>query len=191
MVCKFDGRMTIRDVNDFVDGYEHEAGIKGTMFFGDFEGKGPATFTIDEGKSRFHYLRVNPATAEAEMNYHIEFVTTDARRFVFDGTKFMQKDSNAVTELLADYTTLFCEMKQGDTPAGKGVLHFRTFENLAAIGSLAQFLTGFQVTGTGDPLIQFQARMRFLAFTAQFVQREYDPLAFPVQKTQTAGGKAS
>jgi hypothetical protein len=23
-----------------------------------------------------------------------------------------------------------------------------------------------------------QARMRFIAFTAQFVQREYDPLAF-------------
>jgi hypothetical protein len=34
------------------------------------------------------------------------------------------------------------------------------------------------VTGTSDPAIQFQARMRFLAFTAQFVEREYDPLGF-------------
>jgi hypothetical protein len=28
--------------------------------------------------------------------------------------------------------------------------------------------------------MQLQARMRFLAFTGQFVQREYDPLALPV-----------
>jgi hypothetical protein len=27
-------------------------------------------------------------------------------------------------------------------------------------------------------VMQLQARMRFIAFTAQFVQREYDPLAF-------------
>ena len=46
------------------------------------------------------------------------------------------------------------------------------------MGNLAGFLTSFQVTGTGDPVMQFQARMRFIAFTAQFVQREYDPLAF-------------
>ena len=48
---------------------------------------------------------------------------------------------------------------------------------LAAVGNLAAFLTSFQITGISDPVIQFQARMRFLAFTGQFVQREYDPLA--------------
>jgi hypothetical protein len=46
------------------------------------------------------------------------------------------------------------------------------------VGSLAAFLTSFQVTGITDPVIQLQARMRFIAFTAQFVQREYDPLSF-------------
>ena len=51
-------------------------------------------------------------------------------------------------------------------------------ENLAAVGSLADFLTSFQVTGTHDAVMQLQARMRFIAFTGQFVQREYDPLAF-------------
>lgn len=39
------------------------------------------------------------------------------------------------------------------------------------------FLASFQITGTDDPVLQMQARMRFLAFTAQFVQLEYDPLA--------------
>jgi len=54
----------------------------------------------------------------------------------------------------------------------------RTFEDLAATGSLASFLTSFRITGTNDPMIQLQARMRFIAFTAQFVEREYDPLGF-------------
>ena len=190
VVCKFDGRMVIRDVNDFVDGYEHEAQIQGTVSFSDFEHHGPATFPIDASASRFHYLRLNPATAEAEMNYHIEFLTPDSRRFTLDGIKYMQKDSNEPGELLADYTTLFCRLKEGDREAGTALLKFRTFEDLAAVGNLAGFLTSFQITGTSDPLVQFQARMRFLAFTGQFVQREYDPLGWqaPVTRKQVTTG---
>jgi hypothetical protein len=178
-MCNFDARMVIRDVNEFVDGYEHEAQITGTISFGDFEHHGPATFTIDAAASLFNYLRVNPATGEAEMRYHIEFVTADAHRYTLDGTKYMHKDSKDPEELLADYTTLFCRLHEGERELGKGLLKFRTFEDLAAIRNLAGFLTSFQITGTSDPLIQFQARMRFLAFTAQFVQREYDPLGWP------------
>ena len=50
------------------------------------------------------------------------------------------------------------------------------FEDSAAVENLAAFLGVFSDTGTGDPAIQFQARMRFIAFTAQFVQREFDPI---------------
>ena len=179
--------MTIGDVNEFIDGYAHEASIKGTMTFGEFEGMQAATFAIDESASTFNYLRVNPATGEAEMRYHIEFAAHDGRRFTFEGTKYMQKDGGGgwqgIAELLQDYTTLYChvyeQMAGGSLrETGAAYLKFRTFENLAAVGSLADFLTSFQVTGTNDPAIQLQARMRFIAFTAQFVQREYDPLAF-------------
>ena len=185
--CVFAGRMTIGDVNEFIDGYEHEASIKGTMTFGAFEGMAAATFNIDESNSRFNYLRVNPATGEAEMRYHIEFAAQDGRRFTFEGTKYMQKDGGGgvagIAEILQDYTTLYCHVYQ-QMPGGilretgTAYLKFRTFENLAAVGSLADFLASFQVTGTHDPAMQLQARMRFIAFTAQFVQREYDPLAF-------------
>ena len=40
VTCVFDGRMTIRDVNEFVDGYEHEAPIKGTMYVRRVRGDG-------------------------------------------------------------------------------------------------------------------------------------------------------
>ena len=63
------------------------------------------------------------------------------------------------------------------THSALALLKFRTFEDLAAVGNLAGFLGSFTVTGTNDPRLQLQARMRFIAFTAQFVQREYDPLS--------------
>jgi cholesterol oxidase len=186
VACRFNARMTISDVNEFIDGYEHQAAIKGAITFEELEGQSQATFPIDEAASRFHYLRVNPDTGEAEMRYHIEFTGPGARRFLFDGTKYMQKTAGsagaAIQDVLEDYTTLYCHVQErletgGTRETGTALLKFRTFEDLAAVSNLAGFLTSFQVTGTGDPIIQFQARMRFVAFTAQFVQREYDPLA--------------
>ena len=174
----FQAKMTIRDVNEFVDGHEHEAQLEGTITFGHFESQGPATFAIDPKASRFHYLRVNPATAEAQMNYHIEFLVGGGRRFTFEGVKYMERDTG---DLLYDYTTLYChvyEQQSGGTvkETGTALLKFKTFEDWAALQSMAAFLGSFQITGSGDPVIQLQARLRFLAFTGQFVQREFDPL---------------
>jgi cholesterol oxidase len=187
VTCQFDGHMTIRDVNEFVDGYEHEASIAGTMQFGDFEGLGALTVAIDESASLFNYLRVSPVTGEAEMRYHIEFATPDSRRFIFEGVKYMQKDGpgglRSIAEILADFTTLYCHVTErladGSTrETGTALLRFRTFEDLAATANLAGFLASFQVTGTADSAIQLQARLRFIAFTAQFVGRTFDPLGF-------------
>lgn len=186
VTCTFDVRMTIRDVNEFVDGYEHEAQLKGSITFGQFGGQAPASFQLDESASIFSYLRINVQTGEAQMRYHLEFADTAGQRYALDGVKYMQKDPGtpALRDLLGDYTTLYAHiyrMASDGTPAeiGIGYLKFRTFEDLAAVSNLAGFLTSFQVTGTGDPAIQLQARLRFLAFTAQFVEREYDPLALP------------
>jgi hypothetical protein len=181
--CDFSARMSIRDVNEFVDGYEHEAQMSGAIHFAAFEDLGDARLTMDAANSLFHYLRIDPATRQAEMNYHIEFLTHDGRRFLFDGSKYMDGASgpDAYTALLDDYTTLYChvheQLKDGSLrETGTAYMKFRTFENLAAVSNLAGFLASFQTTGTGDAAIQFQARMRFLAFTAQFVERQYDPL---------------
>jgi hypothetical protein len=97
----------------------------------------------------------------------------------------MQKDPDApsaVRDLLGDYTTLYSHVAEllpdgSQRETGTALLKFRTFEDLAATANLAGFLASFQVAGTSDPATQIQARLRFLAFTAQFVQREYDPLA--------------
>jgi hypothetical protein len=97
----------------------------------------------------------------------------------------MQKDEaigrRGVREVLEDYTTLFCHVyeieAQGEKELGTAYLKFKTFEDLDAFRNLTDFLRSFKITGTSDPLLQFQGQMRFLAFTAQFVLREYDPIA--------------
>ncbi|MBZ5560909.1 MAG: hypothetical protein LAP13_00655 [Acidobacteriia bacterium] len=184
--CKFDVHMTASDVNEFIDGPEHEAQMEGTISFASFQGANQVTYVVDASNSRFNYLEVNEATGEAEMRYHIEFATPQGRRFYLEGRKYMQKDEagglRGTREVLDDYTTLYAhiyERKDGqpDAHLGTAYMKFRTFEDLAAIGNLVGFLGSFQVTGTDDPILQMQARMRFLAFTAQFVQIEYDPLA--------------
>jgi cholesterol oxidase len=186
ITCQFDVRMTVADVNEFVDGYEHEAQLSGTISFGQFAGQARPTYAIDDSKSTFNYLRVNPQTGEAEMRYHLEFADAAGQNYVFEGVKYMQKDPGtpAVRDVLGDYTTLYCHVYRqlpggNSQEIGIGYLKFLTFENLAAVSSLVDFLTSFQINGTSDPVMQLQARLRFIAFTAQFVQREYDPLAFP------------
>ena len=184
-VCSVKLLITARDVNEFVDGFEHEAGVKGTISFGSLQGKKNVTFSLDEQASTFDYLIVNLSTGEAEMRYHLEFRSDSGTVFVFEGVKYMERNgggsAQAILELLGDYTTLYSQVfrRDGDklTPIGLAYLKFRTFENLAALGSFTAFLGSFTVTGTDNPLLLLQARMRFLAFTAQFVGREYDPLS--------------
>ncbi|SPF33111.1 Glucose-methanol-choline oxidoreductase (fragment) [Candidatus Sulfopaludibacter sp. SbA4] len=172
--CSFQAHMTIRDVNEFIDGLAHEAEMTGAITINN------QTLAMNAETSLFNYLIVNPDTREAEMRYHIEYAS-----YVLEGRKYMQKSGgNAIADLLGDYTTLYCHVysRQDDgtlVETGVAYLKFKTFEDLAAVGNLAGFLSSFQVTGTGDPILQLQARLRFLAFTAQFVQREYDPLALP------------
>jgi hypothetical protein len=96
--------MSIRDGNEFVDGYEHEAQMSGAIHFAAFEDLGDATLTMDAAKSLFHYLRIDPATRQGEMNYNVEFLMHDGRRFLFDGTMYMDGASgpDAYAALLYD-----------------------------------------------------------------------------------------
>jgi len=184
--CRFQGRMVVRDLNEFVEGMEHEATIKGTLSFDGFQNSGPVTYILDERRSLFNYLRVNQATGEAEMRYHLVFRTVGGKNYIFEGRKYMQKDEGGdlrgFRDVLQDYTTLFChvyEINANDTQTEVGIayLKFRTFEDLAAVGSMTDFLRSFHVTGTDNPVLQLQGQLRFLAFTAQFVLLEYDPLS--------------
>jgi len=181
VACSFQVHMLIRDLNEFFEGTEHEAQLSGTIQFGDFGGQGPATFTIDPLKSYFNYLRVNPVTQEAEMDYHLYFQDAQKNECLFFAKKYMQRDPDTniagAQEVLHDYTTAYCHLTHttDGRELGTGLLKFKTFEDPAAVASFAQFVASFQVTGTDDPGLKAQGQLRFLAFTNQFVIREYEP----------------
>ena len=175
--------MTIRDLNEFFSSPEHEARLSGTIHFADFARQGEASFTVDPLQSYFNYLRVNPQTQEAEMQYHIYFQDSQKKQHLFHARKYMQRDPHAqvagVRETLHDYTTAYCHLTESASAKelGTGLLKFKTFESLEAFGSFANFLGSFHVTGTDNPILRAQAQLRFLAFTNEFVVREYEPLS--------------
>lgn len=180
--CSFRLRLAVGDLNEFIELPAHEARASGVIRFGDFQGSGPVSFTVDGRRSWFRYLTVNPETREAELQYYLEFLTPDGRRLLLDGRKYMQKDwpagADAAQEVLQDYTTLYGKvyelLGQDRRQVGAAWLKFRTFEDWAAVSNLTEFLRSFQVTGTADPWLRAQAWLRFLAFTAQFVEHEYE-----------------
>lgn len=187
--CYFQMRVTIRDVNEFLMSPEHEAGLSGTIHFGDFQGQGEATFVVDSLRSRFNYLRMNPETQEAEILYHIYFQDSQKKDYLFFARKYMERDPlqpmAGVREILHDYTTAYCHLTETESgkELGMALLKFKTFEDLPAVESFADFLKSFQVTGTESSWLKAQARLRFLAFTNQFVIREYEPFSVAADMT--------
>ncbi|MGH9326809.1 MAG: GMC oxidoreductase [Terriglobia bacterium] len=178
----FQARIAIRDMNEFLTSPEHEARLSGSIHFGDFGGRGEAVFTIDPERSYFNYLRKNPETQEAEMVYHIYFEDAEKKEYMLCARKYMQRELQrplaGVGEILHDYTTAYAHLFNSGKELGTALLKFRTFQDLPAVESLLDFLRSFQVTGTASPFLRAQAQLRFLAFTNQFIVREYEPLSF-------------
>ena len=180
--CSFKARATVRDLNEYYEGTEHENRLAGTIHFGDFNGRGERTFELNDRRSYFNYLRVNPETQEAEMVYRLHFKDEQGTRYLLAGRKYLQKDKRGgltgVREIMHDFTTLYGQLIEFATgkELGTVLLIFRTIENPQAVGSFLNYLTSFQITGTDNPFVKAQALLRYMAFTNQFVAREYDPL---------------
>ncbi len=182
MEISLEMKITARDLNEFIDGWDHEARIDGTIRFANFNNQGRMICTINGPKSYFNYLRVNPATDEAEMIYRIYFFAGPGKEYLFHGRKYMQKDGHGGVagpqEILHDFTTLYGRLTEVATgkQIGSALLKFRTFEDADAVRSFADYLKSFNVIGSDDPFVQARGMLRFMAMTNQFVVREYDPV---------------
>ncbi|MBS1786094.1 MAG: GMC family oxidoreductase [Acidobacteria bacterium] len=181
--CELNLRISARDFNEFIEGWDHEARIDGDIRFASFNGQGQMISTINGTKSFFNYLRLNPITQEAEMLYRIYFFTGPGQEYCLHGRKFLQKDNDGgrsgIREIVHDFTTLYCRLT--DVTAGKEIgsalMKFRTFEDADVLRSFSEYLESFRVTGENlNDFVQAQGRLRFMALTNQFVAREYDPV---------------
>ena len=175
--CQFNVRITIKDLDEFVASKDHQAELTGTIQFEEFNGESDVISKLEEG-SHFNYLRLNPDTDEREMNYHIRF-SHKGDAFLFEGTKFMQKDNKGdIKEILDDYTTLYCRIsrRDGNIQIGAAKLKFKTIEDIESIVSLLDFAMSFKVTGTTEHFTKVRALNKFNAFTLQFILDEYNPV---------------
>ena len=131
---------------------------------------------VDEKRSKFRYLRRNDETGVTEICYDLWLSAPGGRLLCFEGRKRMRRDRAASPhEMLEDYTTLQTRVFEGESQIGHGLLKFRTFEDIMAAQSMLAFARSFRITGSDNQLVQSQACLKFLAFTAQFVQGEYGP----------------
>jgi hypothetical protein len=170
-------KMTARDANEFIEGWDHEARIDGVIRFASFDGQpGTMISTINGPKSYFNYLRINPATEEVEMLYRIYFFTGPGKEYLFRGRKYLQKDGRGIDEIVHDFTTLYGRLTEVATgkEIGSALMKFRTFEDADAKRSFADYLKSFQIIGSDNPFVQARGRLRFMALTNQFVAREYE-----------------
>ena len=175
--CEFNVRITIKDLDEFVASREHQAELSGKIQFEEFNSESDVICELEDG-SHFNYLRLNPETDEREMNYHIRF-SHKGEAFLFEGTKFMQKDNKGdIKEILDDYTTLYCRIskRDGNIQVGAAKLKFKTIEDIESIVSLLDFAMSFEVTGTTEHFTKVRALNKFNAFTLQFILDEYNPL---------------
>jgi cholesterol oxidase len=183
VACSFQARITIRDMSEFLSSPEHEAQLDGSIHFSDFGSQGEATFIFDGDRSYFNYLRLNPDTQETEIIYHLYFQDAQHNDYLLYAHKYMNRDPASgmagFQDILHDYTTAYCHLYQSSSEKdlGTAVLKFKTFEDLAAVGSFVDYLGSVRVTGTNDSRIIAQTVLQFLAFTNQFVIREYEPLS--------------
>ncbi len=181
MEISLETRITARDLNEFIEGWDHEARIDGVIRFGNFNNQGRMICTINGPKSYFNFLRVNPATREVEMLYRIYFFTGPHREYLFQGRKYLQKDGRGgvagMQEIIHDFTTLYGRLTEVATgkEIGSALMRFRAFEDPDATRSFANYLKSFTVIGSDAPFVQARAKLRFMALTNQFVVREYDP----------------
>ena len=152
--------MTARDVNEFIDGPEHEAAAARHNHLRQVPGRKPGDLSGRFTKQPVQLPRGQPrdrrsrnAVSPGVFHSRRAGAFTSREESTCRGTA---GSCAAWRNVLQDYTTLYChiyERKDGqpDTQVGLGYLKFRTFEDLAAVGNLVGFLASFQVTGTNDP----------------------------------------
>ena len=141
----FDGRITVRDVNEFVDGYAHEARSREDDFgrFGDRTGSSPSTNrpAASSTSRQPGHRRGRDALPPR--------LPRPTAAFTFEAASTCRRTGRRAAAGIASFcritprSTATCTNRWRRTPARDrpGVPEVPTFEDLAAVGNLAGFLS--------------------------------------------------
>jgi len=177
-IAAFRSTLTVRDLNEFFASPEHEADLRGTIHFGNFleRVRRPLRSTPYRAISTTCASTRKPRSGDALS--HLLPRLAEKGIPVSTHGKYMQRDPHSpvagVREILHDYTTAYSTSPRRNPARSWGPgSQVQDFENLEAVARLCEFPAVISVTGTRQSVLKAQAQLRFLAFTNQFVIREY------------------
>lgn len=159
----FRARITIDNLQRFVDEAAHQACLEGHLDFGDL-GTG---LPFENGS--FNLFVFDPAAAMRKMVYHFQFHSASGQPYLFHGEKEIHRDRSRL-EVLRDMTTLFTRIYHGDSMEGRvaaaGILHFKN-------RSLPALMASQQALHAAGARERLGAHTQFLRFVTRELNAVY------------------
>jgi uncharacterized protein (DUF362 family) len=164
---RFDVRISITDLDQFLKISQHDARLEGTVTCQRLGG----SFPIRDG--RFNLFTLHPATGRRQLEYAFKFTAADGQTYYLYGHKEIYHDPgccNLVKEIAQDMTKLFTTVYRGqDNQApvyGAGLLYFKLLD----APSLAKSM---KITGATTWKQKAAAYMAFISYAFGVLQNEY------------------
>ena len=157
-----DLRISIPDLDRFLNIADHMAVITGTVTFKPLADKVP----IRDGL--FNLFSVDPIENIRHMTYAFRFTATDGTTYVVKGHKRIKDDPGF--DMISDMTTLFTKVFSGEDDSPE---LYATGQICFGITDLPSLLMSMTVTGNSSFLQKIEAKLAFASFAYGVLRDEY------------------
>ncbi len=153
----FRARITIDNLDKFLNEPEHTAHLEGQIDYGDLGQK----LTMNDGI--FNLFVYDPVAGMRKMIYRFHFNSLSGQPYLLYGEKEIHQE-HSPTEVIKDMTTLFTRIYHGHTTAGEvagaGILTFKAT-------SLFELFGSSEVLNASSTLEQIGTLTRFMSFVSE------------------------
>ena len=168
-----DNHITIDNVRQFKETATHEAALKGTFTYA------PLGVNMDMVDGKFNLFIIDNVTGDREMLYKFAFTADNGKQYFFYGVKYIEQKMYGFRdpfEPLRDMTTLFTQIHEGNSVAGKvvaaGIIRFH-LKNLPELGS------SIKIFDAPNRFAEKRAVVDFFGFVLGQLGATYLPMLFP------------
>ncbi|MBI5251537.1 MAG: hypothetical protein HY912_18765 [Desulfomonile tiedjei] len=161
-LLKFDARVKIPNLQQFLDDPDHLAHLEGTVTYAPFGGSFPMRHGV------FSLYSVNPKTGIIQMTYAFGFTTSGKNYYVL-GRKNIKHHAGRI-DVFGDMTTLYTRIYEGEDDSGavhaSGVIYFKFLD-------FVPLMIYMKVPGAHSFLERMFGKKEFLAFSIRVLAKEY------------------
>lgn len=159
---KFDARVKIPNLQQFLDDPKHLAHLEGTVTYRPFGGSFPMRHGV------FSLFSVNPNTGFIHMSYAFRFTASEKNYYVL-GRKNIKHHSGRI-DVFSDMTTLYTRIHEGEDETGPvkaaGVIYFKFLDFIP-------LMVHMKVPGAHSFLERMSGKKAFAGFSIGVLKKEY------------------